>query len=75
MTAPSKRQTVYAVLYHDDRCPGGGAYGDGSFIARFRSREKADKFAAEHHYCGKPATVDVNENVPTRLLARWTFQG
>ena len=61
------------VLYHvDDDHPQahGGAFGDGSFIARFRSRAEADRFARGKDYYGKPATVR-EDRAPRRLAQRW----
>jgi len=72
-TTNSKGKTVYEVLYHvsDDHPQAyGGAFGDGSFIARFRSKSAAEKFAAVND-----AKVEECLNVPKRLIDRWSFMG
>lgn len=69
--------TVFSVLYHvddDDPRAYGGAFGDGSFIARFRSEARAAAFARGRTYYGRPAEVQREDNVPARILARWNFQ-
>ena len=70
--------TVFEVLYHvddDHSMAHGGPAGDGSFIARFRDEERARSFAARHEYCGQPCKVSRCDNVPQRLVSRWSFQG
>ena len=67
--------TVYEVLYHDDSRPYGGAAGDGSFIARFRKKDAAERFAKGRRCYSGEATVDTLNDVPRRLVDRWSFQG
>lgn len=74
----SKGYTVFEVLYHvDDDHPmaNGGPAGDGSFIARFRDEKKAESFASKHECYGQPCKVSRCDNVPQRLVSRWSFQG
>ena len=74
----AKLYTVFEVLYHvDDNHPmaHGGPAGDGSFIARFHNEAKAKAFAAKHECYGQPAKVSRCDNVPKRLVDRWSFQG
>jgi hypothetical protein len=65
--------TCYCVLYHvadNHHQAGGGANGDGSFIARFRSERDAEIFASGKEYYGKPAKVS-RDDVPKRIAQRW----
>lgn len=63
-----RTKTIYEVLY--DAAPAGPA-GDGTHVARFGRRKDADNFAAASTCYGRPATVQVCENVPAHLAARW----
>ena len=74
----AKSNTVFEVVYHvDDDHPmaNGGPAGDGSFIARFHDESRAKVFAARNTYYGKPCDVSRCDNVPRRLIERWSFQG
>jgi len=71
----AKTYTVHEVVYHDEHNQYGGAFGDGSFIARFRKLPAAEKFASARAYYGKPATVTTSTDVPKRLIDRWRFAG
>ena len=70
-----KTMRVYEVLYSvSDESPlsHAGPAGDGTFIARFRSRQAAEQFAARHAgpYGQEKATVDVTD-APRRIAQRW----
>jgi|HubBroStandDraft_4_1064222.scaffolds.fasta_scaffold132054_4 hypothetical protein len=68
-----KTVTCYCVSYHvaDDHPQAyGGAMGDGSFTARFRTERDAEDFARGKEYYGKPARVSRDE-VPKRIAQRW----
>jgi hypothetical protein len=66
----TKTVKVFEVLYYaGDDGPDGPA-GDGSHIARFRSRQDAERFASGKTYYAEPASV--SEVDATRKLAqRW----
>lgn len=71
-----KTYTIFEVLYRNDNTQYGGAFGDGTYIARFKKRANADKFAAENQCYGDgPATVQTVSDVPRRLIDRWVFSG
>lgn len=61
---------VYEVLYVEAEGPAGVA-GDGSHVARFRSKSDAEQFAKGRTlWSGAPAKVDCVE-APLRLAERW----
>jgi len=68
----AKTIKVYEVLFHSDNPSQAyaGAFGDGSFIQRFRKEADAVRFAASHEYYGKPCTVG-GIDAPKRLAQRW----
>ncbi len=65
--------TVYEVLYYDPKSA--GAAGDCTHVARFRNLSKATAFASGKTCYGSPATVQTCEDVPARLVNRWSFMG
>lgn len=75
MTRPERGMVrVYEVRHvvrDDDPGAHGGAAGDGSYIARFRSARDAKAFArGREGYGGNPATADARD-VPRYLAERW----
>ena len=61
-----RQVSVFCVVYdaverHD---------GVSDHIARFRSRDEADRFASCRRWYGKPCVVR-EEQVPVRVAARW----
>ncbi len=49
---------------------GSGPAGDGTFVARFRTRTAAEQFIAGRTYYGNAPTID-EEDAPRRLAERW----
>ena len=62
-----RSKLVFEVLHDTDT---DGPAGDGTVIARFRTRVKAEAFAKNRTCWGRPATVQ-ETRVPYRLAARW----
>lgn len=66
-----KGVTIYTVVVDNPRRHDGLT----DDIYRFRKRANADSFAKGRTHYGQPATVDVDEDVPRRLVDRWSFAG
>lgn len=63
----SSTKTIYEVIYDG---AGSGPAGDGTHIARFRTKRDADSFAAQHTAWGRPTTATAAV-VSVALARRW----
>jgi hypothetical protein len=63
-----KTVTVYEVIADGS---GDGPAGDGTFVRRFRTAQDAAAFAAVATCYGRPAQVQIAENVPRHIAQRW----
>lgn len=67
----NKTVRIYTTIVDTDQ---DGPAADGTIIVRFKNQKKAEAFAAENTYYGRPATVQADD-APARLVARWSFHG
>ena len=67
---PEKTVKVYEVGYYAGDDGPSGPCGDGIFIARFRDRRDAERFATGKTMWAGPARVS-EVDAPVRLAQRW----